>query len=101
MTEMTQSCTKKCLTAYKGDRWRLTGDGIFIGKEGVVAPIVLTSEQLKWYEMTDTAAPHISMALHPGHEAREKRYDTAPLQYAITLSIPSHESDDDDEETDV
>ncbi len=28
-------------------------------------------KQLKWYEMTDTAAPHISMALHPGHEARE------------------------------
>ncbi len=57
--------------SIEGDRWRLTGDGIFIGKEGVVAPIVLTSEQLKWYEMTDTAAPHISMALHPGHEARE------------------------------
>ncbi len=52
--------------SIEGDRWRLTGDGIFIGKEGVVAPIVLTSEQLKWYEMTDIAAPHISMALHPG-----------------------------------
>ncbi len=57
--------------SIEGDRWRLTGDGIFIGKEGVVAPIVLTSEQLKWYEMTDTAAPHISLALHPSHEARE------------------------------
>ncbi len=44
---------------------------MFIGKEGIVAPIVLTPEQLKWYEMTDTAAPHISMALHPSHEARE------------------------------
>ncbi len=79
---------QEMFNSIEGDRWRLTGDGIFIGKEGVVAPIVLTSEQLKWYEMTDTAAPHISMALHPGHEAREKRYVTAPLQYAITLSIP-------------
>ncbi len=55
----------------KGDRWCLKGEGLFVGKEGVVAPIILTPEQLKWYEMTDTAAPHISMALHPGHEARE------------------------------
>ncbi len=62
---------QEMFNSIEGDRWRLTGDGIFIGKEGVVAPIVLTSEQLKWYEMTDTAAPHISMALHPGHEARE------------------------------
>ncbi len=61
---------QEMFNSIEGDRWRLTGDGIFIGK-GVVAPIVLTSEQLKWYEMTDTAAPHISMALHPGHEARE------------------------------
>ncbi len=57
--------------SIEGDRWRLTGEGLFIGKEGVVAPILLTPEQLKWYEMTDTSAPHISMALHPGHEARE------------------------------
>ncbi len=66
--------------SIEGDRWRLTGDGIFIGKEGVVAPIVLTSEQLKWYEMTDTAAPHISMALHPGHEARELEGMTKSLR---------------------
>ncbi len=57
--------------SIEGNRWRHTGDGMFIGKEGIVAPIVLTPEQLKWYEMTDTAAPHISLALHPGHEARE------------------------------
>ncbi len=62
---------QEMFNSIEGDRWRLTGDGIFVGKEGVVAPIVLTPEQLKWYEMTDTAAPHISMALHPGHEARE------------------------------
>ncbi len=69
--------------SIEGDKWRLTGDGLFIGKEGVVAPIVLSSEQLKWYEMTDTAAPHISMALHPGHEARELGAMTKKLRTVV------------------
>ncbi len=91
---------QEMFNSIEGDRWRLTGDGIFIGK-GVVAPIVLTSEQLKWYEMTDTAAPHISMALHPGHEAREKDMTPPPYSMPLLSAYQSHESDDDDEETDV
>ncbi|KAI7811686.1 polyprotein [Triplophysa rosa] len=52
-------------------KWVLRGSGLMVGKEGVVAPVLLTEEQMKWYEMSDTTAPHISLALHPNHEARE------------------------------
>ncbi|XP_057189600.1 uncharacterized protein LOC130554151 [Triplophysa rosa] len=55
----------------EGTKWVLKGSGLMVGKEGVVAPVDLTEEQMKWYEMSDTAVPHISMALHPKHEARE------------------------------
>lgn len=57
--------------AIKGDKWVLTGEGLLIGKEGVVAPISLTEEQTKWYEMSESAAPHVSIVLNPAHEARE------------------------------
>ncbi|MGL5703400.1 MAG: retroviral-like aspartic protease family protein, partial [Cetobacterium sp.] len=55
----------------EGGKWVLSGTGLMIGEEGVVAPIKLTDTQREWYRMSDTAAPHISLALHPGHEARE------------------------------
>ncbi|MGL5038320.1 MAG: retroviral-like aspartic protease family protein, partial [Aeromonas sp.] len=55
----------------EGHMWRLQGEGIFVGKQGVAALIELTEKQLLWYRMTKTAAPHISLALSPGHEARE------------------------------
>ncbi|XP_056311188.1 uncharacterized protein LOC130222684 [Danio aesculapii] len=55
----------------EGSQWSLKSTGLLIGKEGVVAPICLTEEQETWYKMRQTAAPHISLALHPTHEARE------------------------------
>ncbi|MGL5117874.1 MAG: reverse transcriptase domain-containing protein, partial [Plesiomonas shigelloides] len=66
----------------EGHMWRLQGEGLFVGKQGVVAMIDLTPDQLLWYRMTKTATPHISLALHPGHEARELGGMTKTLKAA-------------------
>ena len=46
-------------------------DGIYIGEEGVAAAITLTSDLQMWYEMSGSASPHVSLALHAGHQAKE------------------------------
>lgn len=51
--------------------WILNSTQIYIGDQGVSAFCALTTEQLTWYEMCDTSIPHISLALAPGHEAKE------------------------------
>ncbi|MGL5955776.1 MAG: hypothetical protein ACRC0X_04125 [Brevinema sp.] len=55
----------------EGHNWSLVGEGLLVGKEGVVTMIKRSTDQCHWYEMSDLAAPHISLALHPKHEARE------------------------------
>ncbi|XP_056311200.1 uncharacterized protein LOC130222695 [Danio aesculapii] len=62
---------QEAFVGIEGSQWSLKSTGLLIGKEGVVAPICLTEEQETWYKMRQTAAPHISLALHPTHEARE------------------------------
>ncbi len=39
---------QEMFNSIEGDRWRLTGDGIFVGKERVVAPISLTPAH-QWF----------------------------------------------------
>ncbi|KAL6456704.1 hypothetical protein MHYP_G00352480 [Metynnis hypsauchen] len=52
-------------------QWDVQTNGIYVGPEGVAAPVTLTPEQYSWYRMIDTAAPHMSLALHPKHEAKQ------------------------------
>ncbi|XP_047440947.1 uncharacterized protein LOC125007992 [Mugil cephalus] len=51
--------------------WTVHSQNIYVAPEGVAAGVNLTTEQLIWYKMADEAAPHISLALHPEHEAKE------------------------------
>ncbi|KAL6488528.1 hypothetical protein MHYP_G00022690 [Metynnis hypsauchen] len=51
--------------------WEVFSPGIYVGPEGVAAPITLTPAQSQWYKMSSSAAPHISLALHPGHMAKQ------------------------------
>lgn len=43
---------------------------IYAGKEGVAAGVQLTKDQAQMYTMTSEAAPHVTLAIGPGHEAR-------------------------------
>lgn len=54
-----------------GKQCTVISPGIVIGPQGVAAPITLTPEQLSYYRMSDTAAPHLSLAPSPGHQAKE------------------------------
>ncbi|XP_032437007.1 uncharacterized protein LOC116731404 [Xiphophorus hellerii] len=51
--------------------WTVFSQDIYVAPEGVAAAVNLTQDQLFWYKMHDEAVPHISLALHPGHQAME------------------------------
>lgn len=55
----------------EGQTWDINSQNIYVAPEGVAAGVFLTEEQSKWYMMEEEAAPHISLALHPKHEAKE------------------------------
>ena len=55
---------------------------MFMGPEGVAAAVKLTPEQLQWYEMTDEAAPHITLAVHTTHQAKDLGSVTKRLRAA-------------------
>ncbi|XP_026043069.1 uncharacterized protein LOC113033468 [Astatotilapia calliptera] len=55
----------------EGRAWSLNMSCIFAAPEGVAAAVTFTTDQLQWYMMSDEAAPHVSLALHPGHQAKE------------------------------
>ncbi|XP_049328657.1 uncharacterized protein LOC125797840 [Astyanax mexicanus] len=52
-------------------QWEVQTNGLYCGPEGVAAPVTLTPQQYSWYKMDETAAPHMSLALHPKHEAKQ------------------------------
>ncbi|KAK1803272.1 hypothetical protein P4O66_004057 [Electrophorus voltai] len=54
-----------------GEIWEVSSNVIYVAPEGVAAAINLTPKQLKWYMMQEEAAPHVSLALHPAHQAKE------------------------------
>lgn len=35
------------------------------------AAVDLTPKQLQWYEMSDEASPHVTLAIHANHQAKE------------------------------
>lgn len=55
----------------EGATWSLEGGYLYVAPEGVAAAIHLTVDQLHWYKMYEDANPHVSLALHPGHQAKE------------------------------
>ncbi|XP_028813780.1 uncharacterized protein LOC114766768 isoform X2 [Denticeps clupeoides] len=55
----------------EGHQWSITTSCLFAAPEGVAAAVTLTPEQEQWYMMSAEAAPHISLALNPGHQAKE------------------------------
>ncbi|KAL3978921.1 F-box and leucine-rich repeat protein 13 [Sarotherodon galilaeus] len=55
----------------EGETWKVKTHNIYIGPEGVAAAVKLTDEQLPWYNVGEDSAPHITLAVHFGHEARE------------------------------
>ncbi|KAL4008754.1 hypothetical protein ACER0C_002606 [Sarotherodon galilaeus] len=55
----------------EGETWNVKTHNIYVGPEGVAAAVKLTDEQLPWYNVGEDSAPHITLAVHVGHEARE------------------------------
>nr|XP_015798270.2 uncharacterized protein LOC107374635 [Nothobranchius furzeri] len=55
----------------EGQQWCVQTTDIYAAPEGVAAAANLTQEQLAWYMMGDEAVPHVSLALHPAHQAKE------------------------------
>lgn len=55
----------------EGHEWTIHTNCIYVARVGVVAGVDLTNEQQQWYMMGEEAAPHVSLALHPDHQAKE------------------------------
>uniref|UniRef100_A0A669B648 ribonuclease H n=1 Tax=Oreochromis niloticus TaxID=8128 RepID=A0A669B648_ORENI len=55
----------------EGQTWKVHCKNIYIGPEDVAAAVKLTDEQLPWYNVGEDSAPHITLAVHDGHEARD------------------------------
>ncbi|KAL4008993.1 hypothetical protein ACER0C_002845 [Sarotherodon galilaeus] len=55
----------------EGQIWNVRCHNIYVGPEGVAAAVKLTEEQLPWYKMGSDSAPHVTLAVHVGHQARE------------------------------
>lgn len=55
----------------EGQTWNVRSHNIYAGPEGVAAAVKLTDEQLPWYNMGSDSAPHITLAVHEGHQAKE------------------------------
>lgn len=55
----------------EGQTWNVQTQNIYVGPEGVAAVVKLTDEQGPWYNMGSDSAPHITLAVHEGHQAKE------------------------------
>lgn len=51
--------------------WEIASTGIYVVLQGVAALVELTAEQMVWYRMQDESVPHVSLALHAGHQASD------------------------------
>ncbi|KAL4007999.1 hypothetical protein ACER0C_001851 [Sarotherodon galilaeus] len=51
--------------------WELNSQDIYVGSAGVAAFVALPEEQMSWYRMGDEAVPHVSLAIHEGHQAKD------------------------------
>ncbi|XP_072566556.1 uncharacterized protein [Paramormyrops kingsleyae] len=55
----------------EGHKWQVASENIYVGPEGVASATLLTPEQLPWFMMGQEAVPHLSLALHPKHQAKD------------------------------
>ncbi|XP_016522370.1 uncharacterized protein LOC103131762 [Poecilia formosa] len=69
--ENTEWYQEAFLSSVEEKTWEVKTSDIFVAPGGVAAAVCLTEEQLKWYEMSEEAVPHISLSLHPEHQAKE------------------------------
>ncbi|XP_062270837.1 uncharacterized protein LOC133976604 [Scomber scombrus] len=55
----------------EGREWTIDSQNIYVAPEGVAAAVKLNTDQSPWYMMSEEAEPHVSLALHPLHQAKE------------------------------
>ncbi len=80
--------------SIEGDRWRLTGDGIFVGKEEVVAPIFLTPAH-QWFTCIDLANAFFCIPLSEEcksclpftYRGRQYSYNRLPQGFILSPGI--------------
>lgn len=76
-----------CWDAFKSSLENKTCDiqtrDCYVGPQGVAAEVVLTEEQSSWYRMADESVPHVSLATHAGHQAK----DLGPMVQSATRAV--------------
>ncbi|XP_042070941.1 uncharacterized protein LOC121812529 [Haplochromis burtoni] len=55
----------------EGQTWNVCSQNIYVGPEGVAAAVNLTDNQRPWFKMGPDSVPHITLAVHESHQAKE------------------------------
>ncbi|GCC36812.1 hypothetical protein chiPu_0015312 [Chiloscyllium punctatum] len=55
----------------EGTQWEISSSCVLLGKEVVAAVVELTAGQLEWYEMSEEAIPHVTLAMHAEYQAKD------------------------------
>lgn len=55
----------------EGKAWQVSTRDIYVGPQGVAALVHLAEEQKSWFRMGDESVPHVSLAVHSGHQAKD------------------------------
>lgn len=66
----------------QGIFWAITSRCLLVEPEGVAAQVEFTAEQKEWYEMEGKAYPHITLAMHAKHQAKDLSPMTKRLKNA-------------------
>lgn len=54
----------------EGQEWTISSPGIVVGPEGAAAPVCLTPDQMTHYKMAPESAPHVTLAIATGGQAK-------------------------------
>lgn len=57
--------------SIEGVAWEITSSRLYAGAEGVAAPVTLMDDQLQWYNMSECEDPHVTLAVHVDHQAKD------------------------------
>ncbi|XP_019202026.1 uncharacterized protein LOC109195047 [Oreochromis niloticus] len=67
----------------EGKAWQVSTRDIYVGPQGVAALVHLSEEQKSWFRMGDESVPHVSLAVHSGHQAK----DLGPMMRVASRAI--------------
>lgn len=55
----------------EGKSWEICSNDIYVGPQGVAALVLLPEDKESWFRMGNESVPHVSLAVHSRHQAKD------------------------------